>query len=142
MSELQSVARRLRNFCGIVILIHCGCTEVEQEKRGASASKLKSKTSKKKQQCQQASTAELGSTAEEAARYANDCLSFPITLRILQLAFYLQDMNTPAKKATAGLSKSEREDDHAEEDSNVSECMQTCYYNSIATFSSPFYFYG
>jgi hypothetical protein len=51
-------------------------------------------------------------------------------------------MNTPAKKARAGLSKSKRGEDHAEEDSNVSECMQTCYYNSIATFSTHFYFYG
>jgi hypothetical protein len=103
---------------------------------------LKSKTSKKNQQCQQASTAELGSTAEEKRRYANDCLSFPITLRILQLAFYLQDMNTPAKKARAGLSKSKRGEDHAEEDANVSECAFNRYYNSIATFSTPFYFYG
>jgi hypothetical protein len=72
-------------------------------------SKLKSKTSKKKQQCQQASIVELESMAEEKRRYSNDCLSSPIALRILQLAFHLQDMNTPTKKARTGLSESERE---------------------------------
>jgi hypothetical protein len=51
-------------------------------------------------------------------------------------------MNTPAKKARAGLSKSKRGEDHAEEDANVSECAFNRYYNSIATFSTPFYFYG
>jgi hypothetical protein len=94
-------------------------------------SKLKSKTSEKKQQCQQASIAELESMAEEKRRYSNDCLSSHIALRILQLAFRLQDMNTPTKKARTGQIVGERE---GYDDATVSECMWMSYCYSITRY--------